>query len=104
METTMRMALSIPAAAALSLLAAGPALAEYPTFQLDGLPITRHQAQLIGSAHLKEMLPAPRATATMAASPHQALVLTPRKPAERQLAASTAQTVQLALPRPRPAR
>jgi hypothetical protein len=100
----MRMALSIPAAAALSLLAAAPALAEYPTFQLNGMPITRHQAQLVGSAHVKEMLPAPQARATVPASPHQAQLLAPRQPVERKLAASAAATAHLALPRARPAR
>jgi hypothetical protein len=104
METTMTKALSIAAAAAaLTFLAAcTPAFAEHPTFQLGGLPITSHQAALIGSANVEEMVPVPLALASRAASAHQAQVLTPRQRiAEQRFAAATA---HLPLPRPRPAR
>lgn len=49
---------------------------ELPTFALLGFPITPVQVQVVGSAHLQEMVPAPTLTlGCMPASPHQLAVL-----------------------------
>jgi hypothetical protein len=83
-------------AASLGLLLAGPAVAvgqsstaamldrasaalKFPSYELMGFPISRHQFSLLGSANIKEQSPTPMLTmAGMPASPHQVAVLTPR--------------------------
>src|SRR5262245_45424293 len=50
-----------------------------PTYQLLGFPISPAQAQVLMSAHVEEMPPAPTLTVGgMPASPHQIAVLRPR--------------------------
>ncbi len=59
---------------------AAAAAAELPTFEVTNFPITPHQLSVIGSAGVRERLPAATLTrAGMAASPHQIAVLTPRR-------------------------
>ena len=51
--------------------------AEHPTFEFMGLPITAHQAALLGAAGVQERSPTPTLTlGGMPASPLQILVLT----------------------------
>jgi hypothetical protein len=70
---------SIAATAALMLGGAGAAAAEPPTFERLGFPMTLHQVQVTGAAHVKEQSPVPTLTlGGMPASPHQVAVLTPR--------------------------
>jgi len=72
----MRVLLSTAGIAALMLGGAEMALAELPTFERNGFPITPHQIQVLGSTQVKEQ--APTSTLTMdgmPASPHQLRVL-----------------------------
>ncbi|HWE17131.1 MAG TPA: hypothetical protein VG758_08110 [Hyphomicrobiaceae bacterium] len=70
---------------------------ELPTFELMGMPITPHQVQVVGSAHVQERLPgAALVLGGMPASPHQLAVLAPRKRATE--AASAADLANAALP------
>jgi len=63
--------------------------AELPTFQLMGLPISPVQAQVVTSAHIEEMPPAPTLMlGGMPASPHQIAVLRPRPPTTEAASAS----------------
>ena len=49
-----------------------------PTFELTGLPITRHQVAVLGAAQVEERTATPTLMlADMPASPHQIAVLTP---------------------------
>jgi len=78
MEDIMRNLFSIAATAAL-LGGAGAAAAEFPTFERMGFPITLHQVQVVGAAHVQERSPTPTLTlGGMPASPHQAAVLARR--------------------------
>jgi hypothetical protein len=80
MEDTMRNLFSIAAIAALMLGGAGAAAAELPTFEMMGFPITPHQVQVVGAAHVQERSPTPTLTlGGMPASPHQVAVLTPHE-------------------------
>ena len=64
---------------ALSLGGASAANAEMPVFELWGFPISSHQVQVVGSAHIRERsAPATLTLSGMPASPHQVAVLTPR--------------------------
>jgi hypothetical protein len=75
----MRKLFSIAATAALMLCGAGVAATELPTFEKMGFPITLHQVQVVGPAHVQERSPTPTLTLYgMPASPHQLAVLTPR--------------------------
>ena len=66
-------------AAVLALGAAGATAAELPAYEKEGFPITAHQIQVVGPAHVREQSPAPPAIWGGApASPHQLTVLTPR--------------------------
>jgi hypothetical protein len=49
------------------------ASSELPTYEANGLPISRVQAGLLGGANVRE-----QSAATQTASPHQLRVLTPR--------------------------
>ena len=86
-------------AASLGLFLAGPAVAvgqssmldrasaalKFPSYELMGFPISRHQFSLLGSANIKEQSPTPMLTmAGMPASPHQVAVLTPRSKTTEQ--------------------
>jgi hypothetical protein len=73
----MKTMFSIAAITSIFLGGASATAAEFPTFELDGLPITAHQVALLGAAGIQET----SATATltvggMPASPHQIAVLT----------------------------
>ena len=60
-------------------LAGTATAAELPSFELLRLPITPHQAAVVGSADMRERSSVPVLTvAGMPASPHQIAVLTPR--------------------------
>ena len=79
MDDIMRNLFPIAATAALMLGGAGAAAAELPTFERMGFPITPHQVQVVGAAHVQERSPTPTLTlGGMPASPHQVAVLTPR--------------------------
>jgi hypothetical protein len=79
MEDIMRNLFSIAATVALMLGEAGVAAAELPTFERMGFPITLHQVQVVGAAHVQERSPTPTLTlGGMPASPHQVAALTPR--------------------------
>ena len=64
-------------AAVLALGAAGATAAGLPSYEKEGFPITLHQLQVVGPAHVREQAPAPT-LARVSASPHQLAVLTPR--------------------------
>ena len=87
MEDVMRNLFSIAATATLMLGGAGAAAAELPTFERMGFPITLHQVQVVGAAHVQERSPTPTLTLDgMPASPHQVAVLKPRpRMTERQI-------------------
>ena len=66
-------------AAVLALGAAGATAAELPAYEKEGFPITLHQIQVVGPAHVREQSPAPTLPGGgVSASPHQLTVLTPR--------------------------
>jgi hypothetical protein len=51
----------------------------FPTFELTGFPISRHQVAVLGSAQVEESTVSPTLMLDgMPASPHQIAVLTPR--------------------------
>jgi len=71
-----KISLSIAAAAALAItVATGAFAAELPSYQKAGLPISAVQLQVLGAENVSEQAP----VVTMAASPAQLSVLTPRK-------------------------
>jgi hypothetical protein len=62
-----------------ALAGTGAAAAELPTYECMGFPITPHQFQVLGSAHVEEQSPTPTLMLSdMPASPHQVAVLRPR--------------------------
>ena len=66
-------------AAVFALGAAGATAAELPAYEKDGFPITAHQVQVVGPAHVREQSPARTITwGGVPASPHQLTVLTLR--------------------------
>jgi hypothetical protein len=71
----------LPIAAIVVTVLSGEAVAaELPTQEASGLPITPHQASVVGSAHVQERALAPTLTLqAMPASPHQIAVLMPRR-------------------------
>jgi hypothetical protein len=68
----------IAVGAALLLGAAGVALAEYPTFEINGFPVTRHQMIAVSTGLVRERTQAPPTVAGMPATPHQIAVMAPR--------------------------
>lgn len=72
------------AGAALLLGGAGAALAEHPTFEINGFPISRHQMIAVSSGLVRESAATPLSLGGMPASPHQLSVLTLRATASRQ--------------------
>lgn len=73
------MRLLIGAACAAAILSCASAVAEPPTFEVNGLPITPHQVALLGLPNVEEMAPGPSLVVEgMPASPHQLAVLAPR--------------------------
>ncbi len=74
----MRNRFLLPAAAAL-VIGSTAALAELPTYEIKGFPVTRIQVGAMNSAEIRERSPVPALTfAGMPASPHQIAVLAPR--------------------------
>ncbi|GLR86908.1 hypothetical protein [Bradyrhizobium iriomotense] len=58
---------------------AGACALRFPTFELTGFPISRHQVAVLGSAQVEESTVTPALMSdSMPASPHQIAVLTPR--------------------------
>lgn len=77
MESTMKTIFSIGAITGFLLGATSATAAELPTFEFKGLPITAHQAALLGLAGVQESSPTPALTlGGMPASPLQIVVLT----------------------------
>ena len=73
----MKTMFSIGAITAILLGGASATAAELPTFEFMGLPITPHQAALLGVASVQERSPTPTLTVGgMPASPLQIIVLT----------------------------
>ncbi|HEY0799222.1 MAG TPA: hypothetical protein VGD54_00150 [Steroidobacteraceae bacterium] len=84
----MKIVLSIATAAMVIANGAGAMAAELPTFGVSGFPISPVQAQLLGTANVREQPPvAALRPDGMSASPHQISVLTPRA---KRTAATTA--------------
>jgi hypothetical protein len=78
--------LIIAAAAAISMTGAAAGFAaELPTYEANGLPISTVQVGLLGASHVREQ----SAVATIAASPHQLSVLTPRAKQTTETASRT---------------
>jgi hypothetical protein len=91
--------LFLVAAVAAGLDVTSVAAAELPTFELMGLPITRHQVAVMGAANVQERSPLPTLTlGGMPASPHQAMVLTPRPRMIHEATAAKRTTVGLSTP------
>ncbi|MCP3466879.1 MULTISPECIES: hypothetical protein [unclassified Bradyrhizobium] len=68
---------------------AGACSLNFPTFELMGFPISRHQVAVVGSAHVEESsATAQLMLAGMPASPHQIAVLTPRAKAPKMVQAT----------------
>jgi hypothetical protein len=66
---------ALPSAIAISIAASTAAFAaELPTYEVNGLPISPVQLQLLGAANVREQ----PAASTVMVSPHQRSVLTPR--------------------------
>jgi len=89
----MKNLFSITVLAAGMLTGANAVAAEFPTFELMGFPITRHQVAVVGSAHVQEQ--SANLTLTiggMPASPHQLAVLTPRSTTTETAAVTQAKT------------
>ena len=72
----------------------GMALAESATFEVDGFPVSLHQAQVTGFADLHEMVAAPIVFERdgFPASPVQMLVLGPRRVKQHEDAAVREET------------
>jgi hypothetical protein len=76
---------------ATALAGTGAAAAELPTYERTGFPITPHQFQVLGSAHVEEQSPTPMLMLSgMPASPHQVAVLRPRAKMNNKAAAANA--------------
>ncbi|PSC05328.1 hypothetical protein SLNSH_08990 [Alsobacter soli] len=77
-------------AAAIILCASAASAGGFPTFEVNGLPITPHQAALLGLPNMEEQVGAFVPTVNgMPASPHQVAVLAPRRPAVAKAAPTT---------------
>jgi hypothetical protein len=71
---------ALPTAIAISIAASTVAFAaELPTYQVNGFPISPVQVQLLGAANVRSQ----SAASTVALSPHQQSVLTPRLKPDR---------------------
>jgi hypothetical protein len=85
MEVIVKNLFLITAIAALMLGGTGVAHSEPPTFELMGFPITSHQVQVLGSAHVRERSRTPTLMlGGMPASPHQVEVLSHQEGVLRQ--------------------
>ena len=101
MKNLILMAPVIAALGTLTVSQADACASRFPTFELSGFPISRHQVAVLGAAHVQESTAAPTLTWNgMPASPHQVAVLTPRAKPLQIVQAST----ELGLLTLRPAR
>ena len=93
----MKKVLSMAAtAAATMVVGSGGWAGEFPTFELTGFPITRHQVALMGPQGVQERSITPTLTfGGMPASPHQIAVLTPRSGTMAKTTAANPTTVGL---------
>jgi hypothetical protein len=92
----MKKMLLMAAIAPLMVVCSGTGAVELPTFEVMGLPITRHQVAVMGAQDVREQSATPTLTfGGMPASPHQIAVLTPRASTMAK-AAPTATTVGFA--------
>jgi hypothetical protein len=89
MKNLILMAPVIAALGTLTVNHADACATRFPTFELTGFPISRHQVAVLGSAHVQESTATPALTWNgMPASPHQVAVLTPRAKPMRIVQAS----------------
>ncbi len=87
----------VAAVAAVTVVSSGAGAAEFPTFELMGFPITRHQVAVMGAQYVQEQSATPTLTfGGMPASPHQIAVLTQRPGMAAKAAAVKPTTVGLA--------
>jgi hypothetical protein len=102
MRNLFLIATAIAAIGGTTINQAGACNLHFPTFELTGLPISRHQVAVLGSAQVEESSATPRLMlAGMPASPHQIAVLTPRaKP--QKIAEASADPSQLTVGLARP--
>jgi hypothetical protein len=92
----MKKILSMAAIAAATMVGSGAGAGELPTFELKGIPITRHQVGVLGAQDVQEQSVTPTLTfGGMSASPHQIAVLTPRPSMTAKARAATQRTVGL---------
>lgn len=90
MKTIILMAPVIAALGTLTVSHADACATRFPTFELTGFPISRHQVAVLGSGHVQESTATPTLMWNgMPASPHQVVVLTPREKPLRIVQAST---------------
>lgn len=77
------------AAAIAALMDAGAAMAEVPTYERNGFPITPHQFRVLGSESVRERAPASTLTLDgMPASPHQLKALGRDSPSRQDTSSS----------------
>ncbi|WGR73305.1 MULTISPECIES: hypothetical protein [unclassified Bradyrhizobium] len=75
----MKKMFSVAAVAAVMVAGSRAGAAKLPSFELKGLPITRHQVAVMGAQDVKEQSATPTLMyGGMPASAHQIAVLTPR--------------------------
>ena len=75
----MKKTILMAAIAAAAMVGSAAGAGELPSFELMGLPITRHQVAAMGAQGVQEQSAIPTLTfGGMPASPHQIAVLTPR--------------------------
>ena len=75
----MKKTILMAAIAAAAMVGSAAGAGELPSFELMGLPITRHQVAAMGAQGVQEQSAIPTLTfGGMHASPHQIAVLTPR--------------------------
>ncbi|MFB9266640.1 hypothetical protein ACFFWD_26365 [Bradyrhizobium erythrophlei] len=87
----------VAAVAAMTVVGSGAGAAELPSFELKGVPITRHQVAVMGAQDVQEQSATPTLTyGGMPASPHQIAVLTPRPSMTAKATAVRPTTVGLA--------
>ncbi len=92
----MKKTFLMAAIAAATMVGSGAGAGELPTFELMGLPITRHQVAVMGAQGVQEQAAATLTFGGMPASPHQIAVLTPRAGMTAKAAAVKPTTVGLA--------
>jgi hypothetical protein len=78
-QSVMKRLASVAIGTALLLSWASTGHAEQPTYEVNGLPLTRHQVNAVHTGLVRESLATPTLPG-IPHSPHQASVLTPRDP------------------------